>query len=563
MPALSLDQLRRHNSLIKALDTERAPWVALWRELSDNYLPQRYRWLMSAKEYYASRARRQYIINNTGTQAARVLSAGMMNGITSPSRPWFKLRIPGLDLDQNKPVAVWLEEVEKRMMQVMAESNFYNSMAVLYLDMAVFGTAVSIIYEDPESVIRCYNPPLGEYFLGTNQRGAVDLFARKFMMKIRQYIERWPDRRYWSDRVKMAWENRANGALEQDVEVSHVIGPNNDPSLGVASRFKYYELYWETNRVEGDNQALEKRGFNELPGIFARWELSGSDAYGVGPGMDALGDNIELQHLHRNKAELLEKTHKPALLVDIVLQNNPVAFMPNGKTFVPNLNNTSGARPIHDVQPRFDQLNIDQVSIERRIQNTFYNFLFNGITQLDTVRSATEIESRETERLILLGGVLERFESEGLDPGLVRVFGACERAGLFPPAPPEIDGADLEIQYVSILSVAQRAAGTAPTERFLSLIGNLAAVYPGALDVPDFDRLLINYALDIGVRQSEVKTLERIIEERAARQEKEALAEGMVATSELSSAAKNLSAVDVGGGQNAVQALLQSGGVGG
>lgn len=556
MPTISQEQLRRHNSLLVALETERSPWVALWRELSDNYLPQRYRWLMSSKEYYANRARRQYIINNTGTQSARTLAAGMMNGITSPSRPWFKLRVPGVDLDAAKPLAVWLEQVEQILMRVMAESNFYNSMAVVYLDMAVFGTAAAIIYEDKDSVIRCYNPPLGEYFLGQSDRGHINTFARKFHKKIRQYIERWPDRRYWSNRVKTAWENRANGALEQDIEISHVIGPNDDPDLGIPARFKFYELYWETGRTEIAGAVLEKRGFNELPGIFARWEVSGSDSYGVSPGMDALGDNIELQHLHRNKAELLEKTHKPPTMVDAILANNVLAFMPGGKTFVPNLANTIGAKPLFEVQPRFDQLNIDQVSIERRIQNTFYNFLFNGVTQLDTVRSATEIESRETERLILLGGVLERFESEALDPGIERVYSISDRAGLLPPPPEGFEDADLEIQYVSILSIAQRAAGTAPTERFLSLVGNLAAVYPGALDVPEFDRMLINYGLDIGVRRSEVKTLEEIEAVRTRRQEKQQVAEGLAAASEIASSAKNLSAVDVGGGQNAVQALL-------
>jgi hypothetical protein len=59
----------------------------------------------------------------------------MMNGITSPSRPWFKLRVPGFD-DEGGPVTQWADEVARRMMKVMGESNFYNSMAVLYLDLA-------------------------------------------------------------------------------------------------------------------------------------------------------------------------------------------------------------------------------------------------------------------------------------------------------------------------------------------------------------------------------------------------------------------------------------------
>ena len=408
MPNISAEQLRKHNRYITALTNERSQWEALWRDLSDNYLPQRYRWLMTEKMYQAQRARRQYIINNTPTQAARTLAAGMMNGVTSPSRPWFKLRVPGIDLAAHRELSIWLEESERRLLQIFAESNFYNSMAVMYLDMAVFGTAANLIYEDPKSVIRCYNSPLGEFFLAANDRGFIDIFARRFTMKVHQYVTKWPNRAYWSDFVKNCVDGEGAG-MNKDVEIAHFIAPNQ---FGlVPSKFKYYEIYWEAKRAAGEDLGiiLEKNGFNELPGIFARWEVSGTDAYGVSPGMDALGDTIELQHLHRNKAELLEKIHNPALMIDIALQNNPVAMMPRGQTFVPNLGTNPGAKPINTVNPNFAEITLDKQGIEERIQNTFYNFLFNGISNLQTVRSATEVEARDSEKLVLLGGVLERF----------------------------------------------------------------------------------------------------------------------------------------------------------
>lgn len=555
MPALTSDLMKKHNQFVSQLDTDRMPYATLWRELSDNYLPQRYRWLMSSREYTASRARRQHIINSTGTQAARTLAAGMMNGITSPSRPWFKLRVPGVDQTRYRPLAIWLETVEQIMLQIMAESNFYNAMAVLYLDLVIFGSGAILIYDDRDSVIRCYNPPLGEFYFGQSYRQSVNIFSRKFNLKIHQYIERWPDRRTWSERVKTA-VLQGGAQLNQDVEISHFIAPNTGV---VNQRFEYYELYWETRRNVNDGQEspiLEKRGFNELPGIFARWEINGQDPYGTSPGMDVLGDTIELQHLHRNKATLLEKSHNPPTLIDIILQNRPTAMMPGGKTFVPNLTNQSGARPIFTVDPRFDQINIDQESIEGRIRNGFYNFLFTGITNLDTVRSAAEIDSRETEKLILLGGVLERLESEGLDPGISRIYSIAARAGLIPPPPKGFENMPLQIQYVSILSVAQRAAGTAPTERFLSLIGNLAAVYPGALDVPDFDRMLVNYARDIGVRESELKDEQVRMAERQAKAEQAASAAAVEAGGTLAQSARNLSETKVGEGANLLQRML-------
>jgi hypothetical protein len=559
MPSISTAKLQHANQYVKALEGDGYTWRTTWRELSDNFLPQRYRWLLSPQELAARRTRRRYIINNTGTNAARTLAAGMMNGITSPARPWFKLRVPGIATDNAnfRPLAIWLEQVEKAMLRVMAESNFYNSMAVLYLDMAVFGTGASLIYEDYESVIRCYNPPMGEYWLAVDDRGVVSVIVRKFKMKVFQYVQRWPNRADWSDRVKNAVQ-QGGAQLNSDIDISHIIAPNHDGMVN--SKFEFYEMYWETRRQETSGRVLELRGYNERPGVFGRWEVSGTESYGVSPGMDALGDVMELQHLHRNKAELLEKTHRPPMLYDVQLQNNPHGILPGGETFVANLNNTAGARPMFTVNPNFAEINVDRAGIEERIRNTFYNFLFTGITNLQTVRSATEVDAREGEKLILLGGVLERFESEALDPAISRIFGIMQRGNLIPPPPEGFEGVELDVQYVSILSVAQRAVGTAPVERFLQVIGNLSAVRPDIVDLPNFDRMLTNYALDIGVSQAELNSQEEIAGIRQGRAQQEQAAAAMEGAGQASQAAKNLSETEVGGGGNALQLLLGSGG---
>lgn len=556
MPTISAEELKHHRQFVQAMEDDALTFRSDWKELSINYLPQRYRWLMTQKERETQKARRQYIINNTGTQAARTLAAGMMNGITSPSRPWFKLRIPGLDLEQHKPLAVWLEEVTRRMLQVMAQSNFYNSMAVMYLDMVVFGTAANIIYEDYDSVIRCYNPPLGEFMVASDDRGVITALARKFEMPIYKYITQWPDKNVWSDRVKNAVKTGGK-ALSQTVEICHFIGPNLKRL--VPPRFSHYELYWESRRSQdGTGFVLSKSGYFGFPGIVGRWEVSGTDAYGVSPGMDALGDVMDLQHQHREKSTLLETQAHPPLLLDVALQNQPNAMLPRSKTFVPNLTTNAGAKPVFEVNPNFDQLTQDRISTEERIRNTFYNFLFTGITNLQTVRSAAEVELRESEKLILLGGVLERFESESLDPAIRRVYELTEKAGLLPEPPSGYENMELDIQYVSILSVAQRAVGTAPTERWLGLIGNLAAAVPDALDITDFDKLLINYAKDIGMRADEVRSMEEIMAIRQQRQQQQAAEQMAAAAPGLAQAGRNLSETEVGGGGNALDMLLGS-----
>jgi hypothetical protein len=155
--------------------------------------------------------------------------------------------------------------------------------------------------------------------------------------------------------------------------------------------------------------------------------------------------------------------------------------------------------------------------------------------------------------------VLERFESEALDPAIKRIFSIGKRAGLFPPIPEQYANMPLEIQYVSILSVAQRAVGTAPAERLLGLVGNLAAIYPDVMDIPDFDVLITNYARDIGIRESELKDSKQVQVERQMRQQQQQMQSMVEAAPDMAGAAKNLSETDVGGGANALEQLMGGG----
>lgn len=533
--------------MFAAMQQARQPFWQHWRDCSDYILPQRYVWLSSKPEGRLSR-RNSMILDSTGTKAARTLASGMMNGITSPARPWFKLRVVGADPDKYPAISMWTDEVEKRMLRVMAESNFYNSMAVLYLDLVVFGTATSLIYESPTKVIHCFNPALGEFYLDQNPEHRVNTLAREFEYTVLQTVEAFGEENC-SQRVRAAYK-QGGGRLLESVKIIHLIRPIfNGP-------MNYEETFWEEG---GETEEVLRQGkFFDFPAITPRWELAANDVYGTSPAMDALPDIIQLQHETKKKAQALDKMVAPPIVADIQLKGQPTALLPNGVTYVARLGETNGAKPIYTVNPPLGEMTMDLQQIQQRIRETFHNELFQMISQLDTVRSATEIDARREEKLVLLGPVLERFENEALDPAIQRIFGIMERNGLLPEPPPELDDldAELEIQYVSILSAAQSAVGTAPTERLLQLIGNVAPIWPEATQIPDIVELLGDYALDIGVKQKNLRPKE-IIEQNIQQQNERAQAnEAIQQVGASAQAGKLLSETDVGGGANALQRLL-------
>lgn len=547
------NEQKRLQGIIAELRSDRLPFWNLWREVANYFLPKRYVWLQSDKEARIRNAKNPYILDSTGTTAARILASGMMNGITSPSRTWFKGRLPGFDHEGDE-VAIWADEVVRRMLSVMAESNFYNAIAVLYLDLVVFGSAAMLIYEDDETVIRCYNPALGEFYLGVDYRQAVDTFAREFKQSVKQLAKNFGEENL-SATLRAKYKTGGQQCLHL-YDTTHLVEPNFSES-GIPSKFRYIETYWETGAI-AQRQALARRGFNELPGIFPRWELTANDSYGTSPAMDALPDVIQLQHETKRKAQGLDKMINPPIVADIQLEHRPTALMPNGITFVAGTNNV-GAKPLYQIQAPLQEMTEDIREIQLRIRETLHNNLFNMISQLDTVRSAAEIDARREEKLVMLGSVLDRFESEALGPVIDRVFAIMERQGMLPDPPIEIEGEKLEIQYVSILQVAQSAVAAAPVERWVGLVGNLAAISPEVLKVPDWSELVRNYGTAIGVHARDMRSREDV--EEANEEEKAQLAaqQAGVVGEQLVDSAETLSKTDVGGGANALQQLLAQG----
>lgn len=536
-------------NLVTAMQQERQEWWQHWRLLADYILPKRYNWLLSPTERRQRMTKNPNILDDTGTKAARTLASGMMNGITSPSRPWFKLRIAGFQDDLSYSGRVWLDEVERRLMLIFAESNFYNCLAIMYMDLVVFGTSSMLIYDDDESVIRCYNCPLGEYYLGQDYHQRINIFAREFTLRVRQVVEQF-GLENCSERVRSLHEMKNQSEVE--VKIVHLIEPNIDKS-GVSKEMKFREYYWESGGIPGE--ILSEKGYYEMPGVFPRWEVTGNDSYGTSVAMDALGNIIQLQHEVKRKAQSLDYMNMPPKVASIQLKGQPTAFLPGKTTFVTNLNE-AGVKPIFQFVPPIQEMMLDIRDVKADIRETMHNDLFKMISQLETVRSATEIDARREEKLVLLGPVLERFHNEGLDPALTRTFEIANRAGLIPPPPEEIAGMTIEIQYVSILSAAQSAVGVIPTERFLGLIGNVAAMVPTALNIPNFDEILRDYGRDIGVKAKHMNTKEQSDMMAKQQAEQQAAQEMAAVGPALAQGAKNLSETDVGGGANALQQML-------
>lgn len=537
-----------------AMKLERSSYWEQWREISDYIAPRRGRFLMN--DTNDGKKRYNNIIDNTAVRANRTLAAGMMAGITSPARPWFKLGTPDPRMLESAPVREYLYFVERLLREVFNASNFYSSMHTLYTELGAFGTGALLLDEDFEDVLRCYPLTIGEYCLGLSDRMVVNTMSREYRLTVGQVVARFG----LANVSTSVRDMHSKGAYDNWVDCCHMIYPNpvyQPNSLG-PRRFPYSSLYWEAGRatVTG-NIFLRESGYMEFPVVAPRWDVRGGDIYGIGPGMEALGDAKQLQTQQKRKSQGIDKLMSPPMTGPAALANQASSTLPGGITYVDAATAGQGFRPTYQVNPQLGELRLDMADVQMRIKETFYEDLFRQITDLDRRQiTAREIDERHEEKLLILGPVLERLHDELLNKVIDRTFAMAARAGILPEPPPEIAGQTLKVEYISVLAQAQRAIGIGGIERLTGYALSLAGAKPDVLDKLDFDQAIDEYAEMLGTPPSIVLADEVVVKRRAARAEMQAAAAQMEQSKMAADTAAKLGQAQLSNGETALDSLV-------
>lgn len=550
-PASPHDYVTRR---IGSMLLERASWEGHWKELISNFSPRRGKFLATDRN---RGTRRNTLSNNTPLFARRILVSGLMTGITSPARPWFRLGPPDPGMAEFGPVRSWLDQVERLMYKIFSSSNLYKALPLVYEESGVCGTGAMIQEDDFDDISRFTNFTAGEFMLDINSHLKVDTFAREYEMSVSQLVEE-----FGYEQVSRTVQNLYDvGTYGAWIKVNHLIEPVGNMQFDefkLPDKFKWRSIYYEPG-VDGLNksQFLRVKGYETFPILAPRWDAKAGDIYGFSPGMDALGDSRALQVQEREKGKAVAKMVAPPTTAPSALKNANISLLPGANNFSDDPNNVF--RPIYQVDPRVGELNADIQLTEERINRAFYVDLFLLISRQDDVRTATEITARQEEKLLQLGPVLEGMHDELLDPLIDNTFARIMRLSedgwrdpdapqMLPPPPDELDGAELKVDYISVLAQAQRLVSTAAIERWVGFTGNLAGLKPEVLDKIAADEVVENMAEDLGVPNSLVVPDEIVAQQRQAKAQALAAQETMANTQNMIGAAQSLSGVDTTAG---------------
>ena len=410
------------------------------------------------------------------------------------------------------------------------------------------------LFEDDDDTIFTQGYTQGEYWIANDKKGIVNTFGREYRLTVAQMVERYGYKNV-SEKVRSLYDR---GTYEAWVDLYHIVEPNTGRDFEKSDSINkpFRDVVFETSSSSHVNSF---KGFEEFPIFCPRWDVNSGDVYASSsPGMDALGDTKQLQLHEKRGSEAVEKMVRPSMVADPSMRNKHKSQLPGGVTYSSFVNGKPGFQEAYRVDMRINELEAKSKQIRERINSAFFADLFLMLSNSDRRQiTATEIDKKYEEKLLMLGPVLERLNRELLDPMINRTFNIMWRKGQIPPPPPELQGVDMKIEYVSVLHQAQRSVGASSVDRLMGFAANVININPNSRHKINFDQTLDDYSSMLGTNPSLIRSDEeaqKLVEaEQAAMQQQQRAEMGMNAAK----TAKDLSQTQ-GGDGTALETIINS-----
>jgi hypothetical protein len=202
--------------------------------------------------------------------------------------------------------------------------------------------------------------------------------------------------------------------------------------------------------------------------------------------------------------------------------------------------------------------------VRERINGAFFSDVFLYLQNLEGMgsgqKTAREIAEIHEEKLLMLGPVVENMENGLLSPLSDIAFDAAMEAGILPPPPPEMHGQEISVQFIGLLSQAQRSVSMSGIDRIIGAVASMAAAKqdPSIWDKIDTDKVVDKAATYIGIDPELIRTKDQVQQLRDARAKAQQAATMQAHAAAAANTAKTLAGADTQG-NNALTQLMGGG----
>ena len=523
VPKDVLPDKRKVLQRVKQLGQNRQQWEPQWKDIRDYQLPFVGSFDDTPDTTNPGRRRDLHIAQGVAWAAAQVFAAGIMSGLTPPSRQWFKFEFSNSELNENVQAGRVLDERQEIMQSVLSQSNFYNAIHSSYFELP-YGQSPLAVFPDIRKGVRFQSQSIGTYCIDVDGDGRVNTFLRKYPMKLQQIIDQ-----FGIDALPRQEQDKLKAGSVPDNRTRYVywlVQPNNNAVPGKLGRLNmpFISLYWMSG--SSNEEWLYVGGCEEFPVPTGRYMTNANNAYGYGPGWYAMGDAKMLQTMKKDYLTAVELSVKPPLTVTSGVMAEGVNLIPGGVTKLSNPNDK--VQQLFNVGLDMQHLAEEIIRTEDAIKRAYSADLFLMLDSITTGQmTAREIVERQQEKLQQLGPVVERLQEEYLTPILERTYNILDRAGVFPPIPPDIAELvaqeDVRITYISPLAQAQKMSGLVNIEQAISFVAQMAQIWPESIKAVDPLGTVARYMDMLGapakMRHSDEEIQQMIQQEQQAMQQ--------------------------------------------
>lgn len=422
--------------------------------------------------------------------ARGILQAGLYSYLTSPYLPWVRIKMQDEDLNKEDDVKRWLDNyVTPILYRLFAKSNIYSSFSEYYGDIISFCGGCIFTGEGKNVPIYADSISPYEFNFARNADGVIDTVYRDMSLTARQVQGMFPAGTVFNDKIMEILAGRSEKMYTDKFPFLHVVMPRDNR---IWFRKDNKNLPFASYYIDVTaKEIVEESGYHEFPFSLALWSTNNLGTYGECPGTIALPDSKTSNKRKKLMLSLEEK------------RLNPPLDIPEG--YKGRINTSPGGLNYRQQgQDRIEKLNIDgnfEYTVEmlkfdlEQIDDVFYVPVFRMLAQIERQMTAYEVSKRESERMLSFGPILGNL-LRATDNLIIRTFNIATRMGLIPPPPQIAAGQEYEIEYVSPLARAQKAAQANDLQEALAFLMPLASVKPQILDNLDEDELY-RYVMDM------------------------------------------------------------------
>lgn len=491
---------------------------SLWQQTANKLYP----YVQIDSTFEPGSIRTTEIYDQTPMLDAEDMVSGLKQILIPSGQPFYAIKI-GTNNKINDTTQRYTSMLTEVSHEKIYKSNFITEFDEVLRSLIIFGPSSIFSEWTPKTGLNYKNCILGSYQFLENSKKLVDGIILTVKYTPRQAIEEFGE-----DKVSKKEDGtiteimKAFGDPKKSNELFsfiYLVRPREVINPNLSQRF-FGNMPWESVVVnEKEKLIVAESGFPKFPYHSARWKRPANEKHGRGIGTEILPQIKVLDRSMRDWIDVSNLWANPPREV-LYSVDGPVRVTPGAKNVVQEMgsikaldSNLNGNFPVADSSLDRQQLIIDRA---------FFRDAFSPLENLTGDRRTTlEIRERIKQTWHKIGPPVARVWYELLEGCVTRSILLLIRNGEVKPPPVELQGVNFGLEFVGPFALELRSQQAKAFQEWVSFVGEMESVFPGAVDNVDPDDAIIRMGHTFGVNTEDMSSEEERDEKRRIRQEKE------------------------------------------